>query len=450
LKFVFDDENLVIDESNEQFSFSYVPANTAESLFVLGAISNSGIENNDGFIESFAAVVIPASGDALDCENLSNVETGKLLPHQQVLDIGWSFGDIRDVRNLQQANVMMNPSLLIEQISNMSLEDRVFALFYAELSWSSGLGSDMSESNLPEFIQCAALNSSPTFNSLNFGEQSDGAFVEIVHALPKVKVVKNDQETSITCNYKNIPIEYLDRGLVENPSATASEQEDGYWLGSDSSLIWSYKLDADMKLTYDEAVESGDYVIEEIDLGDNLSMLEITGNLQWSITAVENSYQIQGVILNSNQTVGKSNRISYAKYGWSTNGEDGKLYYIKGHKPDNFYMDVLLGRPVTFKNKSNSLAANLGGLNQYKKSLTSKSVRNLRVVGIFDGSVNTRKKIIANEKLVRARVKVVKSQLRKLGVKANITTGFVVDESVVGGDQNSINKVVVQILPENN
>jgi hypothetical protein len=113
-------------------------------------------------------------------------------------------------------------------------------------------------------------------------------------------------------------------------------------------------------------------------------------------------------------------------------------------------MDVLLGRPVTFKNKSNSLAANLGGLNQYKKSLTSKSVRNLRVVGIFDGSVNTRKKIIANEKLVRARVKVVKSQLRKLGVKANITTGFVVDESVVGGDQNSINKVVVQILPENN
>lgn len=450
LKFVFEDENIAIDESNEQFSFSYVPANTNQSLFVMGPISNTGIENNDGFIESFAAVIIPASGDAQDCENFSNIETGKLLPHDAILDIGWNFGDIRDVRNLAEANVMASPSLLIEQIANMSLEDRVFALFYAELSWSSGLGSDMSESNLPEFMQCAALNSNTVFNSLNFGAQSDGTFIEMVNDLPKVKVTKNDEETSVTCNYQNIPIEYLDRGIVENPAATESEQEDGYWLGSDSSLIWSYRLEADMNLTYEEAVSSGEYEIEEIDLGDNLSMLDLTGNLQWSITAVENTYQIQGVILNSNKAVGKTNRVKYAKYGWSTSGEIGKLYYLKGHKPDNFYMDVVLGRPVTFKNKTNSLATNLGGLSQYKKALTAKSVRNVRVVGIFDGSLGSLKKIVANEKLVRARVKQVKSQLRKLGVKANLTTGFVVDENAVGGDENSINKVVVQILSENN
>lgn len=424
-------------------SFSYVPDDTDESLFVVGAVSAGGLNT----MRLGNAVVIPASGNIADCQNLNSVETGKIVTYS---DQGYllSFGGIKDVRTTNSEGFDFTAGLLIEQMANLPEEDRGTYLLLLEMM----LGADMeiySDSLFPELKPCGKYSGNKKLNALNFREMRAGEFEGLIDSFKDIKLIHTDEVFSITCKYTNMPLDYFDRGANEYPGVTESPQEQGQWIKVDQDLVWHYEMDANEGMSYNDVIADEGNQVVELSAGDELFGDASAAYEQLTRSLVSNKLKISGVILGTNGTV-RGNEVTFVNRPWYYSSLDEAFYYLEGYEPENYEMDAVLGLPVLFESNASKIKTKATAISKFAKKKTHVEVKKIvKLIGIYDGSLTDPVKALNNEKLVAKRLKAVKAilakEFKKLGVKATFQKKYVVDNDP-SGDLKAKHKITIQIL----
>lgn len=430
-------------------SFSFITEETENSLFVTGLVTNSGESAGRGFLTVDEGVVIPASGDISDCQNLATVSSGKILAPSSPLTSGPLFGNIVDVRDSDSMEFEVTTGLALEQIANIPDEDMGLFYLFAEnvalinqTSWV--------ESEAPELKACLTGTQSDAFNLMNFRELESGEFASLMDGLKGMKITIGESAFSVECSFENLNLELFDRGANEDPEVQASPNDEGIWLANDAETVWHFEMDTSQNLDYDQAIANPDLNVIELSQGNNYVGIQDTAYQVLSSTRISNTYTIEGVVLSTNGSFTRANKVKFENAGWYSDESD--YYYLKGFKPRNYELNAVLGITIGFKKNSKILSSSAKYItriaNSIKTSTKPDKAISLRLVGIYDGEVKGRANIRANEKLVSSRLSLVKSmlkaQLKKIGLRTSFVLDFVTDQSS-SGDKLAKNKVVVQI-----
>jgi hypothetical protein len=422
------------------FTFGHVTQKRSDSIFVRGSVTS--IDGNALSAES--ATVIPASGDASDCAKFAEIETGELA-YSAYVDGGWQLGNISNPSDTGDL-----AGLGIFQLAHLPLEDRPLAIILAEVFGSRSNVANMATTSSPELIACGNFLSSSRFNSLNYRTFVAGEFKALVRTGKRMDVSTNNSIITVKCNYEDVSLEFLDRSANEISDNLESPNPDGRWLKSNDDLFWNFTISSNDGREYSEVLESDPSSIIEFESRSNLSDRE---KLIWDFieaSGYSQTVRISGVILDTNGTFkAKNNTVSFKDGYMFYDSDESKYYIIKDliTGVDGF-MDALIGRVVTFKVGKSTQTTKSSVISTYAKALKKKSVDSIKLVGIFDGEISSESKRAANEALVAKRVKNLKAQLKKLGVKATITAEYGTTDPSANGDAAAKNKVVIQIVNE--
>lgn len=429
-------------------SFSYVPAKHKNSLFVSGQITEG--EDSDGFGHLYMekGVIVPASGNAADCENFGSVSTGKLKTFATDIPIDLSLGSLKDLRQAPSSeDFNFAPALLFEQMSNLPEQDRGLYLILLELLLSGEM-EVWADADMPEFKQCSKYRPDSKFNELFYRTFKKGELKKLVNSFPKIEVKKTRSIYSVTCNFTSVNLDYFDRDMNE-PSSSERAFEEGNWLSNEEGLVWDFEMDPESNLEYSYAVNDPYYTVIEIDPDNVADGAEAEAFDAINRTLYKNVYSISGVILDTNGSMSADNKITFVNRPWHR--QDATVYYLKGFEPTKYNMRSILGRVVEFKSNSPKISTSQGTLSKYVKALLKekknlKGKKELVVTGIHNAAL-PEESLEANMLLVEKRVKALQAKLKKLGWKARIATGYISDNDASSGDPKANNKVVIQYLP---
>lgn len=428
-------------------SFSYVPAETKESLFVFGSVSSGG--GNSLSIDK--GIVIPASGEIADCQNLNDIETGKIVTYADQGFGQWKFGNISDVRTSKSEGFDFGAPMMIQQLANLPEEDRAVYLLLIEMM----LGSNMEtyqETTFPELKPCGKYSDHKKLNALNYRVMQSGEFEDLLDSFKEIKIIHTDEVFSVTCQFTNLSLNYFDRDINEYPDISASPQEQGSWQRVNQDLIWHYEMDANQGLSYNDAIADVDKQVVALSANDELFGDASSAYETLSRSQVSNTLKISGVILGTNGTV-RANQVTFVNRPWYYSSLDNAYYYLDGFEPENYEMDAVLGLPVLFEANSSKIKTKASVISKFAKKKTHVEVKKVvKLVGIYDGFLTDPVEALKNEKLVAKRLGVVKSmlkqQFKKLGVKVTFQKKYVVDDDP-SGDLKAKHKIAIQVLNPN-
>lgn len=423
------------------FVFAHIAKKRTNSIFVEGTILSTDTDSNTVSAES--ATIVPASGKIADCANFSEIETGEFAYANAYIGGGWALGNLAN-----PANPGSPAGLGILQLAHLPYKDRPLAVLLADFFMGQAGVEDFSEAANPELIACANYLNSKRFNVLNYDNFSSAEFKSLVNKPKIMEVSRSNSTLTFRCNYKDIPLIYLDRSVNENPEVSASSNPDGRWLQTGNPLIWNFSISSNEGREYLDVIESDPSSVIELESSNGLSSHE---RLIWDVL-VDSGYQqtveVSGVILDTNGTFkSKDNSVSFNDGYMFYDSDESKYYLIKDAiSAEEGFMDAIIGRVVTFKEDKSTQTTKSSVISTYAKALKKKSADSIKLVGILDGTLSSDSEIASNESLVTKRLKNLKKQLKKLGVKAEISNGFVFSHPDLHGDLKAKNKVVIQIV----
>jgi hypothetical protein len=308
-----------------------------------------------------------------------------------------------------------------------------------------------SEKNLvedwnPEFRQCWKYLKSTKFNALNTSTFVSGELTRMINKSKRMHVTSNSKVLKITCKYSGVDLQYADRGINEQPWASESPRPMGFWLKADDNLTWEFRFRDHYRLDLEAIRTNGWYTINELNKTNNLDTHDSDMYNYLKNLGSNQTMTIEGVVL---ETTGdfnqRKNTVTFHSGGVAYSGRD--LWLIEGSdKSGADYLRGLIGLDVAFKNGQTKLLTGAKELKAISKNLKKSAAAQIRLVGIYDGSITNEKLAAENVALVKKRLVVLKRKLKKLGVSATFVKGYVVDAIPNLGDSKAKNKVVAQII----
>jgi hypothetical protein len=387
--------------------------------------------------------IIPESGNVSDCEDFQDATSGDVYLTPNSFGSSLSLGSIQALP-ISEADVGTFPL----QMKHLPNKDR---LLYQTITTMFIKGSynlnNPAADIFPETNQCFRYLTSAKFNALNTRTFKAGEFVEMLNDSKRIKVVSNAQEIRITCNYSALDLNYADRWVNEYPWQSESFNPMGFWFKADESLIWEYRFREQNRMILQSIRDEGVYTVNDLNKNENLNAYKTKMYKYLKKLGISQTVKINGVVLESSVDLDSENNsavmsapgvLSYGMDWWLVEGSV---------KPGADYLSAVIGQAVSFDAKKKTFASTNSELVKFAKQLKADSPDQIRLVGIYDGSISNESLAAKNEELVEQRLTVLKKKLKALGVKANFINGFVVDESSNSGDPKAKNKVVIQIVP---
>lgn len=428
----------------DQFSFVIVsqPENLAKKLYATGW-AYLGTDTENGKIFTVDVNVIPESRNATDCLEFASVGTGDIFITPSLSGSTFNFGSIQmpEIANLDVGIAAL-------QLSNLPVEDRFIYTTMTNLFARGTYSLDNKELDwLPENEQCWDYLSLAKFNALNKREFSSGEFLQMVNNTERLHVTSTDKFLKITCNYSGIDLGYADRSVNEYPWQSESFNPMGFWYKADESLIWEYRFRDANRLNLELMRTQGYYTFHDLNKNDNLNSHDSKMYNYLKKLGISQSVAINGVVLDTNGDFNKAkNQISFEAAGTAYSGSD--LWLIEDSiKPGADHLFALIGKSITFESGKNKIATSADKLKSIAKTLRKDSPSQIRLVGIYDGSITNENRAAANQALVEKRLDTLKKKLKNLRVSASVIYGFVVDDTPNSGDLKAKNKVVIQVVP---
>lgn len=426
-------------------NISYVPEDESKTLYLSGYLEFRNMVDQTSFFEINPATVVPVSGNAADCSGIQNMTSGTALYASEE-----TFGTLGlgNQEPIYDSTLQYGVSLL--QLNNLPEADRAgFSLLTSLFTIPKGDDWEIPEQEWrPEIRLCVAELDKPKYNALTTQTFAEGRLEKLVNKSNYLHLTITEEKVTATCKYKNVDMTFADRGVNEWPQMSASPNAEGHWWLADNNLIWNFNANLGDALQIDYMKSDETFTVHEINPKGNLSTEERNIYNYIKQTGYKNTYKLSGVVLDTSGNYNqKNNSVTFYKRGALFDWIGQEAWYIKGKlSPDWHTIELVNGLSVRF-NENKTTLSNVNSLTSLKSQLIDSPVINLRIVGIYDGSIRGKEKIEANEELVADRVKTIKKQLKKMKVKANISIGFVLDESNSSGDSNAEDKVVIQINP---
>ncbi len=387
--------------------------------------------------------IIPESGNVSDCEDFQDATSGDVYLTPNSFGSSLSLGSIQALP-ISEADVGTFPL----QMKHLPNKDR---LLYQTITTLFIKGSynlnNPADDIFPETNQCFRYLTSAKFNALNTRTFKAGEFVEMLNDSKRIKVISNAQEIRITCNYSEVDLNYADRWVNEYPWQSESFNPMGFWFKADESLIWEYRFRDQNRMILQSIRDEGVYTVNDLNKNDNLNAYKTKMYKYLKKLGISQTVKVNGVVLESSVELDTENNSAVMSApGVLFYGMD--LWLVEGSvKPGADYLSAVIGQAVSFDAKKKTIASTNSELVKFAKRLKADSPDQIRLVGIYDGSISIESLAAKNEELVEQRLSVLKKKLKALGVKANFINSFVVDDTPKSGDLKAKNKVVIQIVP---
>ena len=410
-------------------------------LYATGSIF-SGADTQDGTMYVVDAQIISESGNVDDCAAFEGVTTGEVYVSTDYPSTTLNLGSLQ----MPEA-AHLDSGLATLQLAHLPTEDRMaYQTILAMFAYSADSEKNRVEDWKPEFRQCWKYLKSNKFNALNNRAFVSGELARMINDSKRMHVTSNSKVLKITCKYSGVDLQYADRGINEQPFASESPRPMGFWVKADDNLTWEFRFRDFYRLDLEAVRSNGFYTINELNKTNNLdthdsNMYSYLKNLGSSQTMT-----IEGVVLDTNADFNQTNNtVTFNSSGVAYSGRD--LWLIEDSaKSGADYLHGLIGQDVSFKNGQKKLLTGAKELKAISKILKKSAPAQIRLVGIYDGSITSEKLAAKNVALVKKRLVVLKRKLKKLGVSATFVKGYVVDAIPNLGDSKAKNKVVAQII----